>query len=146
MPGTTNEVINTDEKNSEFRRNPSFWAFHPIGRGVGAGLVCDLFSTTPAFSTGFIYGALSGSVNMAIRPLVKDQLEKTKLAPEHKALAAVTAVSAPWAVSAGIMHQLHRISGRSLFKVNPVAAVASAIAVEYMGYANDDLLGKKPKT
>ena len=127
-----------DEHNP--RSNPKFWAFHPIGRGVGSEIASSLWGN-PIAGSGFAYGALSGALNVAIRPLVAKSLKQIN-SPEVKAAAYVSTVALPWATSYGIMRQLAK-NGHTFFKVNPGVALLTAATVEVLGYANRDLLGPK---
>jgi hypothetical protein len=60
-----------------------------------------------------------------------------------KMLTYIAMTATPWAASAGIMHVLHKVHHKPLFRISPAAAIGCAVAVELFGHANDDLLSKK---
>lgn len=118
--------------------SPSFWAFHPIGRGIGSAFVYNAIEI--GAEKGFVYGALSGAINVAIRPMVKSIT--TTASPEIKAAAYIGVATVPWVASYGIMHLLAK-TGQTFFKLNPKAAIITAAVVEVIGSANKDFLEPK---
>lgn len=120
---------------------PSFWAWHPIGRGIGTGTVTALF-TEHLFRSGFIFGAVSGLANIAFRPIYK-KIDQKITSPEAKGVNYIFSSIIPWVASAGIIHQAYKTTGHALFRMHPTAALGTAAVVECFAYANRDLLEDK---
>lgn len=146
MSSTRNEIPEPTTEKIAFdpRTKASFWFFHPIGRGAGTGLLCAMFSTTVNFQTGFLYGAMSGVYNVMTRAVTYGSWSKDA-APEAQALAYTVLCTVPWLASALTMRHIHKLHHNPLFHVSTRTAVGAAIAVELLGYANNDILNKKPK-
>lgn len=119
---------------------PNFWAWHPIGRGIGTGIITAIFAES--FRSGFIFGGISGLTNSAFRPLYK-KIDEKITSPGAKYVNYIFSSTIPWAVSAGIMHQVYKATGNALFRMHPAAALGTAALVEFFGYANRDLLEDK---
>ncbi|MCB1112206.1 MAG: hypothetical protein H7A37_03415 [Chlamydiales bacterium] len=118
--------------------SPGFWAWHPIGRGIGTGFACTLFTAATSFETGFVYGGISGLANVALRPIFK-KINKGTTSPEVKAVNYLFSLTLPWMASAKIMHHFYRSTGNALFHLNPTVAIGTGIAAAYFNRANRDL-------
>lgn len=132
---------NVQRDRSIDRSNPHFWKWHPIGRGIGAGVIADIFTKATLFRTGFIYGGVSGLANIALRPTfkrIKENEAQTCAPPTKKAYLYSKII--PWAVSVGFMHTAYKLTGFTPLRIKPSVAVGIALGVEYFAFANLDLL------
>jgi hypothetical protein len=120
-------------------------AWHPIGRGIGAGIVTAVITNKSFFSNGFIYGGISGLTNLALRPMRK-KINERVISSEAKALNHLFFVIAPWIVSAGIMSQAYRGTNIAIFRINPYIGVGTAFMVEAFGSINRELLRTEQKS
>lgn len=122
--------------------SPSYWAWHPIIRGLSAGVITEIFSITTPFPSGLIYGGISGFTNIAFRPICR-KIDEKIISPEAKATNYLFSITMPWAVSAAIMRHTYKATGNALFRISPAAAVGTAVVIGLWSNVNDDLLESK---
>ena len=122
-------------------RSAQFWAWHPFGRGIALGILAEVFTST-SFATGLVYGGISGLTNLGTR-VVQKQLDIKPESPEIKAVNHLFCATFPWVISAIVMNQTFKKTGKAIFHMSPRAAVGTAFVTELFGYANRDLLFDK---
>ena len=127
--------------NNDFNRSAQFWAWHPFGRAVALGLLAEIFTSTP-FATGLVYGGVSGLTNLGSR-IVQKKIDIQPSTSETKAVNYLFCAAFPWVVSAVIMKQAYKKTGKAIFYMNPRAAIGTALVTEMCGYANKDLIFDK---
>ncbi len=133
--------INQQQDNP--REGAGFWAFHPVGRGIGAGAAAELFTNSTTFKSGFVYGCLSGLTNVTIRSLFGKKLNDDSASPEAKALKSIAVDGACWGTSYAVMQQLAKMTNNAFLKMRAAPALGIGLAGVVFGYANNDLLSTK---
>lgn len=126
-------------------RDAEFWMAHPLMRGIGTGLMTKIFNraigSPAAFRMGFMYGAFSGVVNAAERPIMEKFAQIKN--PALKVTTLTMLSTLPWVVSYHIMQKCLAKSGRSFFHITTGPAVGTAVAIHFFGWAHADLYQKK---
>jgi hypothetical protein len=134
----TNSLIETNQA--------EFWAFHPVRRALGTGILSRVFFrlTATPFSTAAIYGGMSGVANVAAHVAFKNMFNYEHASPEARTMIFWLCSVTPWVCSALTMRHIYKTKGTHLFALKNSTAVGLGLAVEFLSVANDELL-KPPK-
>ncbi len=138
------QFLSSVENLSEQPRDLSFWAWHPIGRGLGTAVFLKVFNPMIGlpmpFRAGFVYGMISGATNALCHPLAERVIRNTP--SEMQMMSYFFVCTAPWVAAYKIMQNKFAHASRPFLYMTPGAAITAAVAVQVLGYANSDLLNK----